>query len=128
MTTVGPIREVHVEYDVETPLRDGTILRSTVYRPAVPGRFPVLLSRTPYGRDNGIDPLYFDPLRAVRRGYVVTLPLSALPDPEWDRLRLNGNLNTGRSAYDSAVTAVARQRIFHDPDRPSRITLTVVEP
>jgi hypothetical protein len=40
--------------------------------------------------------------------------------------RWNRNLNTGASAYDSAATAVARQRIFHDPDRPSRLTLTVV--
>jgi MFS family permease len=42
--------------------------------------------------------------------------------PRWDR-----NLNTGHSAWSSAVTAVARQRIFHDPDRPSRITVTVVD-
>ena len=31
-----------------------------------------------------------------------------------------------RKAYDSAATAVARQRIFHDPDRLSRLTLTMV--
>ena len=31
----------------------------------------MLLSRTPYGRDQGTDPMYFDPLRAVRSGYVV---------------------------------------------------------
>jgi uncharacterized protein len=70
MATTPPVRDVHIEYDVETPMRDGTVLRSTVYRPAV-GRYPVLLSRTPYGRDAGVDPLYFDPLRAVRNGYVV---------------------------------------------------------
>jgi uncharacterized protein len=63
--------EVHVEYDVEAPLRDGIVLRSTVYRPAGPGAYPVLLNRTPYGREAGIDPMYFDPLRAARHGYVV---------------------------------------------------------
>ena len=71
MATTAPVREVHIEYDVETPMRDGTILRSTVYRPAGGGRYPVLLSRTPYGRDAGTDPLYFDPLRVARNGYVV---------------------------------------------------------
>ncbi len=69
--TTGPARDVRVHYDLEAPMRDGTILRSTVYRPDRPGRFPVLLSRTPYGRDQGVDPMYFDPLRAARQDYVV---------------------------------------------------------
>jgi uncharacterized protein len=62
---------VLVDDGLAAPMRDGTVLRATVYRPDRPGRFPVLLSRTPYGRDQGIDPMYFDPLRAARRGYVV---------------------------------------------------------
>ena len=62
---------VHVEYDVEAPMRDGVVLRSTVYRPAGSKAYPVLLNRTPYGRDAGIDAMYFDPLRAARHGYVV---------------------------------------------------------
>ena len=66
-----PVLRIQIDYDVPMPLRDGTILRSTVCRPGIPGRFPVLLSRTPYGRDQGTDPMYFDPLRAVRSGYVV---------------------------------------------------------
>jgi uncharacterized protein len=69
--TVVLSREVHVEYDVEAPMRDGVVLRSTVYRPASPGRYPVLLNRTPYGRDSALDTMYFDPLRVVRHGYVV---------------------------------------------------------
>jgi putative CocE/NonD family hydrolase len=71
MSGVEPIRNISIEYDVPTPMRDGTILRSTVYRPADGGRYPVLLSRTPYGRDVAMDATYFDILRAVRRGYVV---------------------------------------------------------
>jgi putative CocE/NonD family hydrolase len=42
--------------------------------------------------------------------------------PRWER-----NLNTGESTLDSSRTEVARQTIFHDAGRPSRITLTVVE-
>ncbi|MEJ7819698.1 MAG: CocE/NonD family hydrolase [Rubrobacteraceae bacterium] len=42
--------------------------------------------------------------------------------PRWER-----NLNTGESAVDSSETEVARQRIHHDADHPSRITLTVVD-
>ncbi|HEX2181755.1 MAG TPA: CocE/NonD family hydrolase, partial [Rubrobacteraceae bacterium] len=41
--------------------------------------------------------------------------------PRWDR-----NPNTGEGP-DSVRTEVARQRIFHDPERPSHLTLTVVD-
>ncbi len=39
--------------------------------------------------------------------------------PRWDR-----NLNTGDRAYDSTPTAAARQAIYHNPEQPSRISLT----
>src|SRR3954447_4617279 len=55
-------------------------------------------------------------------GHRIRVDVTSSSHPRWDR-----NLNTGRSAYDSAETAVARQRIFHDPDRPSRLILTVVD-
>jgi putative CocE/NonD family hydrolase len=42
--------------------------------------------------------------------------------PRWER-----NPNTGESSMHSARTEVARQRIFHDPEHPSRVTLTVVD-
>jgi len=35
-----------VERDVAIPMRDGTLLRADVYRPAT-GRHPVILQRTP---------------------------------------------------------------------------------
>jgi putative CocE/NonD family hydrolase len=41
---------VLVERDVPGAMRDGTLLRADVYRPAGPGRHPVLLRRTPYGK------------------------------------------------------------------------------
>lgn len=34
---------------VQVPMRDGTRLATDVYRPAAPGRYPVILLRTPYG-------------------------------------------------------------------------------
>ncbi|MYI74870.1 MAG: CocE/NonD family hydrolase [Acidobacteria bacterium] len=34
---------------VRVPMRDGVVLATDVYRPAVPGRYPVILQRTPYG-------------------------------------------------------------------------------
>jgi putative CocE/NonD family hydrolase len=42
--------EVLVQTDVPARMRDGVILRADVYRPAGAGPYPVLLTRTPYGK------------------------------------------------------------------------------
>lgn len=36
-----------VEKNVSVPLRDGVNLRADVYRPAAPGRYPVLATKNP---------------------------------------------------------------------------------
>jgi putative CocE/NonD family hydrolase len=61
-------QRVVVDLDVPAPMRDGVTLRANVYRPPE-GRWPVLLTRLPYGKDVGQAGL--DPVQAVRRGYVV---------------------------------------------------------
>ncbi len=40
--------EVNIEFDRRVPMRDRTELSADIYRPAAPGRFPVILTRTPY--------------------------------------------------------------------------------
>ncbi len=66
--------DVTVQRGVAVPMRDGTTLRATVYRPAAPGRYPVLLQRNPYNRDFlPIAAATLDPLRAARAGYVVAV-------------------------------------------------------
>ncbi len=57
-----------VERNVAVPMRDGTILRADVYRPDGPGPFPVLLQRTPYGKE--LSALDFT-LQAAYQGYAV---------------------------------------------------------
>ena len=79
--------EVQVTSDIMVHMRDGIGLATDVYRPArggraAPGRFPVILERTPYGKtvDSRSERTAADPKprsRAevaaffVRRGYVV---------------------------------------------------------
>ena len=60
---------VVVESDVGAEMRDGVVLRADVYRPDAPGRYPVLLQRTPYSKDG--ESCVEQGHRLVERGYVV---------------------------------------------------------
>ena len=61
-----------VETNLRVPMRDGTVLAADLYRPAGGGRYPVLLKRTPYGKQKPrYHSLYMDPVRAASRGYAV---------------------------------------------------------
>jgi len=66
--------QVKVERAVKATMRDGTQLVADVYRPDMPGKFPLLLQRTPYNRTMSSD---FSPqtfaFRAASRGYVVIM-------------------------------------------------------
>jgi putative CocE/NonD family hydrolase len=60
-----------VDFNVPAEMRDGTILRANIYRPAGDGLWPVLLTRLPYGKDLPSGSEVLDPVQAARRGYMV---------------------------------------------------------
>ena len=60
---------VIIEHDVKVKMRDGTILLADIYRPSAPGKYPVILQRTPYDKHNQ-DAVDFG-LKGVARSYVV---------------------------------------------------------
>ena len=60
---------VTVEHDVAVTMRDGTVLRADIYRPVAAGKFPVLLTRTPYDKHSGGEVDFGH--KAAARGYVV---------------------------------------------------------
>ena len=62
---------VVVENDVQTKMRDGTVLRADIYRPQAAGKFPILLERTPYNKGDSGDVRFG--LRAAAHGYVVVI-------------------------------------------------------
>lgn len=62
-----------LERDCPVPMRDGTILRADVYRPASGGRHPVLLLRTPYNKATAQSGVYEHPAWYARQGYVVVV-------------------------------------------------------
>lgn len=63
---------IQVQSNVPFEMRDGTILRADIYRPAEPGKYPALLVRTPYNKE-GFDHGLFHPLHFARAGYAVVV-------------------------------------------------------
>ncbi len=72
----GPEKYDHVaESDIPVRMRDGRVLRATVYTPTVkgtqtpaPGRFPVILVQTPYGKT--LDGVGVVGTHLIHRGYL----------------------------------------------------------
>ncbi len=64
----GPV----LERDVAVPMRDGVVLRALVLRPPGGGPFPVLVHRTPYGKDRSFESQSIHQ-KAVARGYAVVV-------------------------------------------------------
>lgn len=58
--------EVKVETNVTMKTRDGVNLQADIYRPNTPGKFPVILERTPYDKRNSVA----TGLRFASDGYV----------------------------------------------------------
>ena len=63
-----------MEKNVAAAMRDGVVLRCDVYRPAAPGRYPVLVQRTPYNKEMWpLTAVALDPVRAAAAGFVVVI-------------------------------------------------------
>ncbi len=68
-TTAAASSPIVVERNVTMKTRDGVTLKADVYRPAGDGKFPTLLQRTPYNKDNAAN---FG-RRAAEKGYLVVV-------------------------------------------------------
>jgi hypothetical protein len=79
--------DVTVEQDVPATMRDGTVLRADVYRPATGGPWPVLLARLPYGKNVPATAAFLDPLGMARRGFIIVIQDTRgrfASDGEWE--------------------------------------------
>jgi uncharacterized protein len=94
-----------VEKDVAVPMRDGVILRADVLRPSSGGAFPVLVYRTPYGKEPALEE-YATFRHAIEHGYAVVV------QDVRGRYASDGEFrpyeNEGRDGYDTIEWA-ARQ-------------------
>src|SRR5262245_4155052 len=64
-----PSNDIVLDNHVAIPMRGGVILYADVYRPATEGKYPVLVSRTPYSTER-FPSAYEAPVFFARRGYV----------------------------------------------------------
>ncbi|MBV9712474.1 MAG: CocE/NonD family hydrolase [Ktedonobacteraceae bacterium] len=83
-------QQVTIDFDVPARMRDGVVLRANVYRPVGEGKWPVLLTRLPYGKDLPLGTAAMDPVQVARRGYVVVVQDTRgrfSSEGEWDPMR-----------------------------------------
>ena len=71
---MATLMDVRVERNVAVPMRDGAVLRADVFRPEPEGRYPVLLTRTPYDKSlANLSYGWLQPIRPASEGYVVVV-------------------------------------------------------
>jgi hypothetical protein len=100
-----PAARYMVEKNVAVPMRDGVVLRADVLRLAESGRVPVLVYRTPYGKD-GAQEEYTTFRHAVEHGYAVVVV------DVRGRYHSDGDFrpyeNEGRDGYDTIEWAASQ--------------------
>lgn len=65
---------VIIEKGVAATMRDGTVLKSDIYRPGTAGKHPVLMQRILYNKEHiPLATLTLDPIKAAHAGYVVVI-------------------------------------------------------
>lgn len=97
--------EVRIDFNRRVRMREGTELSADVYRPNAPGRFPVILSRTPYTKTSSSTlkiARYF-----VSHGYVfVTMDVRGRGDSDGTFAPYR---NDGQDGYDAIEWCAAQE-------------------
>lgn len=65
------LNEIRIERHKAVRMRDGVVLYADVYMPATPGRYPTIITRTPYGVQR--DGVHQTMIRFAQRGYAVVV-------------------------------------------------------
>jgi predicted acyl esterase len=115
-----------LDKDVGIPMRDGAVLRANVFRPEDDGKFPVLMTLGPYGKDVHLSQLMPEAWEALKRRHPEILEASSCkylvfetPDPEiWAPegyvvVKVDSR-GSGKSPGKLDVNSPAEFRDFHD--------------
>lgn len=104
---MSQLNEFVIDRKVPSPMSDGTILYSDVYRPKEPGRYPVIVERVAYELDHRLEP-YAE--WYARRGYVFVGQNSRgtfWSEGEW-RPFVDDGWGENRDGYDTIEWAAAQ--------------------
>lgn len=115
-----------LDKDVGVAMRDGAVLRANVFRPAAEGRYPVLMTLGPYGKDVHLSQFMPEAWAALQRRHPEILGASSCkhlafetPDPEvWVRegyvvVKVDSR-GAGKSPGKLDVNSPAEFRDFYD--------------
>ena len=92
---------IAVEKNVAMKTRDGVTLRADIYHPAAEGKYPVLLTRTPYNKDS-MSPIGF---KGAGRGFIVVVQdVRGRYNSEGEWYTFKNEINDG---YDTVEWAAA---------------------
>src|ERR1700722_13512503 len=106
--TSQPAYQVTIDFNQRVAMRDGVELSADIYRPAAPGRFPVIMARTPYNKGSEFkNQVYLTEGRYfAARGYVyVAMDVRGRGDSDG---KYTPQRNEGLDGYDS-IEWCARQ-------------------
>ncbi len=99
LAAAAALAEIRIDRHQAVPMRDGVRLYADVYRPAAPGRYPVLVVRTPYGVQRENSSIHDTLPKFAQLGYVVVnqdVRGRYESEGQWDPFR-----NEGRDGYDT---------------------------
>jgi hypothetical protein len=115
-----------LDKDVAVPMRDGAELRANVFRPAEPGKYPVLMTFGPYGKDVHISQFQPPAWEILEKRYPQILAQSSCkhlvfetPDPEmwvphgYILVKVDSR-GAGKSPGKLDINAPAEFRDFYD--------------
>jgi len=95
---------IRIESNLEVPMRDGVKLYADLYRPEREGRFPVIVVRTPYGKQR--DGIHETKIQFAQRGYAVLVQDTRgryESEGRWDPFRAEA-----QDGYDTVEWAAAQ--------------------
>ncbi len=93
--------DIDIQSNVTMKTRDGVTLHADIYQPAVAGSYPVLLTRTPYNKENAAD---FGRMGALRGFIVVIQDVRGRYTSEGEWYPFKNEINDG---YDTVEWAAA---------------------